>query len=185
MISSITKIDISVLAFIQDHLRIRWLTPVMQSISAWGFFGWFILVMVLLAFRKTRAAGKVAVVSLAIEVIIVNLGLKLLFARIRPFDAYDFLVPIGKLPTDFSFPSGHTANSFAVALAAVHMLPKKAGIPLVVLAALVAYSRLYLGVHYLSDVICGFLVALVISQAVWYFMVKRPESAESKITGLE
>ena len=185
MISSVTNMDVNILTFIQDHLRMQWLTPVMQGISAWGFFGWFVLVIFLLAFRRTRDAGKVAVVSLAIEVIVVNLGLKLIFARMRPFDAYDFLAPIGKLPTDFSFPSGHTANSFAVALTTVHMLPKKAGIPLVVLASLVAYSRLYLGVHYPSDVICGFLVALIISQAVWYFMVKRPESAESRMTGVE
>ncbi len=180
MVSSITAVDVSVLVFIRDHLRFRWLTPIMQGISAFGFFGWFVLAVLLLVFRKTREAGKAAAVSLAIEAIVVNLVMKLIFARVRPFDAFDFLMPIGKLPTDYSFPSGHTANSFAVALSAAHMLPKKAGIPLIILAALVAYSRLYLGVHYPSDVICGFLVALVISQAVWYFMVKKPETAESK-----
>ena len=185
MISSITAMDVRVLVFFRDHLRFSWMTPIMQGISAFGFFGWFILTILLLVFRKTRDAGKVAAVSLAIEAIVVNLMMKLIFARIRPFDAFNFLMPIGKLPTDYSFPSGHTANSFAVALSAVHMLPRKEGIPLVILATLVAYSRMYLGVHYPSDVIGGFLVALVISQAVWYFMVKRPVRMESKVTESE
>ncbi|MGN0362628.1 MAG: phosphatase PAP2 family protein [Bilifractor sp.] len=175
MLSAITNMDVAILVFIRDHLRFEWLTPVMQAVSAFGFFGWVVLTVVFLLFRRTRPVGRVCAVSLGIEAFLVNLVLKLLIARIRPFNAFDYLMPIGKLPTDYSFPSGHTANSFAVALVALHMLPKKAGIPLVVLASVVAYSRLYLGVHYPSDVICGFLVALIISQVVWYLMVRRPE----------
>ena len=83
------------------------------------------------------------------------------------------LIPLIAKPTDFSFPSGHTTASFAVALVMFRMLPKKIGIPAVVLAALVAFSRLYLGVHYPTDVLVGFVVALVGSLlAVWIVRMK-------------
>lgn len=89
-------------------------------------------------------------------------------ARPRPFAEIEALIPLIAKPTDFSFPSGHTTASFAVALVMLRMLPKKIGIPAVVLAALVAFSRLYLGVHYPTDVLTGFVVALVGSSlAVW------------------
>ena len=62
-----------------------------------------------------------------------------------------------------SFPSGHTCASFAVALVCLRMLPGKWGILPVVLAGMIAFSRLYLGVHYPGDVLAGFLVALLTS----------------------
>ena len=79
---------------------------------------------------------------------------------------------------DFSFPSGHTTASFAVALVMLRMLPKKFGIPAVVLAALVAFSRLYLGVHYPTDVLTGFVIALVGSTLSVWIVRTKPEDKQ-------
>ena len=115
--------------------------------------------------KKNRLCGSFVLIF---GVIVTNLLLKNIVARPRPFAEIEALIPLIAKPTDFSFPSGHTTASFAVALVMLRMLPKKIGIPAVVLAALVAFSRLYLGVHYPTDVLAGFVVALVGSSlAVW------------------
>ena len=80
--------------------------------------------------------------------------------------------------TEGSFPSGHTTASFAVALVMLRMLPKKFGIPAVVLAALVAFSRLYLGVHYPTDVLAGFVIALVGSTLSVWIVRTKPEDKQ-------
>ncbi len=87
-------------------------------------------------------------------------------------------IPMITKPKDFSFPSGHTTASFAVALVMLRMLPKKFGIPAVVLAALVAFSRLYLGVHYPTDVLAGFVIALVGSTLSVWIVRTKPEDKQ-------
>ena len=73
------------------------------------------------------------------------------------------LVPLIPKPTDFSFPSGHTACSFAAGFLLFRKLPKKYGIPVLLLAVLISFSRLYVGVHYPSDVIAGTVSGICIS----------------------
>lgn len=99
-------------------------------------------------------------------------------ARPRPFAEIEALIPMITKPKDFSFPSGHTTASFAVALVMLRMLPKKFGIPAVVLAALVAFSRLYLGVHYPTDVLTGFVIALVGSTLSVWIVRTKPEDKQ-------
>lgn len=99
-------------------------------------------------------------------------------ARPRPFAEIEALIPMITKPKDFSFPSGHTTASFAVALVMLRMLPKKFGIPAVVLAALVAFSRLYLGVHYPTDVLAGFVIALVGSTLSVWIVRTKPEDKQ-------
>ena len=169
-LQSVQNLDGEILLQIQQHLRTDMLTPFMKSVTFLGNGGWFwiLCAVVLLAIPKTRKTGYAAVLSLIFGVIVTNLLLKNIVARPRPFAEIEALIPLIAKPTDFSFPSGHTTASFAVALVMLRMLPKKIGIPAVVLAALVAFSRLYLGVHYPTDVLAGFVVALVGSSlAVW------------------
>ena len=169
-LQSVQNLDGEILLQIQQHLRTDMLTPFMKIVTFLGIGGWFwiLCAVVLLAVPKTRKTGYAAVVSLIFGVIVTNLLLKNIVARPRPFAEIEALIPLIAKPTDFSFPSGHTTASFAVALVMLRMLPKKIGIPAVVLAALVAFSRLYLGVHYPTDVLTGFVVALVGSSlAVW------------------
>lgn len=174
-LQSVQNLDGEILLQIQQHLRTDMLTPFMKIVTFLGNGGWFwiLCAVVLLAIPKTRKTGYAAVLSLIFGVIVTNLLLKNIVARPRPFAEIEALIPLIAKPTDFSFPSGHTTASFAVALVMLRMLPKKIGIPAVVLAALVAFSRLYLGVHYPTDVLVGFLVALMGSTvAVWIVRMK-------------
>ena len=174
-LQSVQNLDGEILLQIQQHLRTDMLTPFMKIVTFLGNGGWFLILcaVVLLAVPKTRKTGYAAVFSLIFGAIVTNLLLKNIVARPRPFAEIEALIPLIAKPTDFSFPSGHTTASFAVALVMLRMLPKKIGIPAVVLAALVAFSRLYLGVHYPTDVLVGFLVALMGSTvAVWIVRTK-------------
>lgn len=179
-LQSVQNLDGEILLQIQQHLRTDMLTPFMKIVTFLGNGGWFwiLCAVVLLAVPKTRKTGYAAVLSLIFGVIVTNLLLKNIVARPRPFAEIEALIPLIAKPTDFSFPSGHTTASFAVALVMLRMLPKKFGIPAVVLAALVAFSRLYLGVHYPTDVLAGFVIALVGSTLSVWIVRTKPEDKQ-------
>ena len=110
-------------------------------------------------------------ISLAINAFFTNITLKDLIARPRPFHVSDEILPLIALPSSFSFPSGHTSGSLTAALALYKTTPKKYGVPAVILAALIGISRIYVGVHYPTDVLGGVVIAIVSS--VWgCFLVK-------------
>ena len=98
---------------------------------------------------------------------------KNLVARTRPYEVVEGLVPLISKPTDYSFPSGHTCASFACTLVLYRILPKKYGVPAVLLAALIAFSRLYVGVHYPTDVLGGLAVGIFSSCLVLWIGKKR------------
>lgn len=108
-----------------------------------------------------------------------NLFLKQIVARTRPYDAIPDLVPLVAKLTDFSFPSGHSAAAFSAAGVFVRTLPKRFGIPLLLFAVVIALSRLYVGVHYPSDVLCGIISGILLSYAAQFCVEKvwrKPES---------
>ncbi|MDU0939326.1 MAG: phosphatase PAP2 family protein [Clostridiales bacterium] len=166
--------DIPVLLWIQEHLRSDILTKILKVITFFGDKGWFwiALALFLLIFKKTRRMGLASCISLAVCILITNVTLKNLVARIRPYDLTNAIVPIVERPDDFSFPSGHTCSSFAVSLILLRY-DKRIGVPAVIFSSLIAFSRLYLGVHYPTDVIAGFLVAFVVSFIVCLIMKPR------------
>lgn len=163
------QLDLSILLFIQEHLRVAWMNGFWDFITHFGDGGvfWILLTIALLIPKKTRKVGIVAGCSLILNFLITNVTLKPLVDRVRPYNYSDLIIPLGRIPSEASFPSGHTSASFSCALIYVRMLPKKYGIPLVVLATLIALSRLYLCVHFPTDVIGGFLVALLSSTVVY------------------
>jgi undecaprenyl-diphosphatase len=113
---------------------------------------WIIMTLLMLCFRKTRRAGAACAVSMVIGLVLTNLILKNWVARVRPYEVIDGLTILIKTPHDWSFPSGHTIACFEGAI--VLMLhDKRLGIPALVIAILVAFSRLYLYVHYPTDVL--------------------------------
>ena len=122
----------------------------------------------------------VMMAALCIELVVCNGILKNLFARIRPCDVNTQIQLLIARPDDFSFPSGHTAASFAAAVILFLQLPKKYGIPALILAVLISFSRLYLGVHYPTDVLAGAVSGTLIALAVhWIFEKKKEKHSEN------
>ena len=164
--------DANILLFIQEYLRQDWMDQFWKGITMLGNVGWFwILLSVILLFsKKTRPIGITALLSLALGALITNLFLKNVVARIRPYEVINGLILLIEKQRDFSFPSGHTCASFAAAMVYLKMMPKRYGVPFVILAALIAFSRLYVGVHYPTDVIGGLIIGRFSAWAAVHFM---------------
>ena len=115
---------------------------------------WIILTVLLLIIPKTRKTG-VIMAALLVDVLLCNVLIKNLVARTRPFDVNTAVQLLVAKPQDYSFPSGHTAASFASVTALYLAGEKKMWKAALVLAVLIALSRLYLYVHYPTDIIGG------------------------------
>ena len=147
--------EFQVLDWMQENLRGSVMDFIMPIITSLANGGWFWILVTLLMFipRRTRKYAHVAAIALLLGVFIGNWIIKPLVARIRPYDVQQIALLI-KAPTDFSFPSGHTQASFAVATP-ILMWKKRFGIPAILLACCVAFSRMYLYVHYPTDILGG------------------------------
>lgn len=158
-------LDGNILLFIQENLRNPVLTPVMKAITHIGDHGmcWIILTLALLLFPKTRKAGLCSFLALACSYLLNNMFLKNVIGRVRPYEVIKELELMVGMAKDASFPSGHASSSFACAIAIYRsrQLPRTAGIALIVLAALIALSRLYVGIHYPTDVLVGILSGIL------------------------
>lgn len=156
-------LEAKVLLWIQENIRNDVLSLFLIFITKLGDLGviWIALTAVLVICKKTRKKGCVAGVSLTLTALVTNLVLKRLVQRTRPYDAIDNLEILVPRLEDFSFPSGHTAVSFGVAVAIYMLFPKKYGYAALALAFLIGLSRLYVGVHYPTDVIGGALTGIV------------------------
>ena len=116
---------------------------------------WIILTVLLLIIPKTRKTGVIMMAALLVDVLLCNVFIKNLVARTRPFDVNTAVQLLVAKPRDYSFPSGHTAASFASVTALYLVGEKKMWKAALVLAVLIALSRLYLYVHYPTDIIGG------------------------------
>ena len=151
--------DFPILDWIAENLQcgfLDWLMPIITVLGDAGIF-WIACAVILILIPKQRRAGLSMGLALLMGLVICNLIMKPLFARIRPYDLqleyYGKVIPLLiEAQHEFSFPSGHTIASFEGAVAlAIHN--KKLGIPALILAGLIAFSRLYLYVHYVTDVL--------------------------------
>ena len=158
-----TAIDFSILNFIQAHFRCAFLDGIMPAITSLGNAGifWIALTVLMLLIPKCRRVGVVMAAALAMDVVLCNGIIKPLAARIRPYDINTAVQLIVAKPTDYSFPSGHSAASFA-AVSALYFSRSKLWIPGFILALLIAFSRLYLYVHYPSDVLAGIIIGILL-----------------------
>ncbi len=156
-------IEFSILNFIQNHLRTDFGDIIMPLISKFGNSGmiWLCLSGVLCIIPKYRKVGITMFISIVLDVLLCNVMLKPLVARMRPFTVNTDITLLINAPTDFSFPSGHTTVSFAAAFSLLFS-KNKLWIPSIILAILIAFSRLYLYVHYPTDVLAGILLGLII-----------------------
>ena len=161
----------TILLWIQEYLRNPILTPIMKVVTTLGNAGlvWIALAILCLCIKKTRRIGAPMVLALLFSLIVNNGILKNAVARIRPYEVIDGLECLVRRAVDYSFPSGHTGSSFAAATVMVCLLPKRYGVPAVILAALIAFSRLYVGIHYPTDVLFGFVDGVILGGlAVWW-----------------
>ncbi len=131
-----------------------------------GGIGWIILGLLLLIFKKTRKCGLLMLLSMAVCFIIGNLGIKNIVGRIRPCHIDPSVPLIIPVPGEFSFPSGHTMHAFAAATS-IFLQHRKGGIAAMVLASLIAFSRLYLFVHYPTDILGGLIIGVAVAFLVY------------------
>lgn len=158
----IYSFDFGILNWIYNNIHCDFLDFFMPLITALGDGGiFFILVsLILIITKKYRKIGITMALAIFFGFIIGNLTLKLLFARIRPYDINPNIILLVDKLSDFSFPSGHTLVAFEFA-SVTGFYNKKMGIYAYILAFTIAFSRLYLYVHFPTDVICGAILGVI------------------------
>lgn len=158
--------ELGILNWIQMHCRTELLDGLMKLASAICDHGevWILLAAVLLLGKRTRRTGAVLAVALALDLVCCNMLLKPLIARVRPCDVNTAVVLLTARPTDWSFPSGHTAASMAAA-SALKAAGSRLWLPALALAAVIALSRLYLYVHWPTDVLAGAILGAALGYA--------------------
>lgn len=182
------QIEANILLWIQESLRNDFLDPIVKFITHLGDHGilWIGLVLILLCIPKTRKAGIIGAVTLLLTFLVTNVCLKPLVARVRPYEMIEGLTRIIEKQSDRSFPSGHTANSMAVGVSLWLIsrkyeslgdeklyFPKTAGWFVLILSILIGLSRLYVGVHYPTDVLGGAVIAIVNSIIVYRIFINK------------
>ena len=159
----LSLLELKVLDFIQENFQCRFLDVFFSTVTKLADSGifWILLAVIFLFFKKTRKTGLMMGAALVFGLVVGNLTQKPLIARIRPYDLQADLGVIIPLLNgtmhDFSFPSGHTIASFEAAVVLLKN-SKKLGIPAMILAVLISFSRLYLYVHYPTDVLVSIIL---------------------------
>ena len=185
MFDALNQMELPLLDAIQS-VKCGFLDTVMPLISAFADhgIGLIAVALLLIIFRKTRKTGLMCGMSLIIGLVLVNLIMKPIFDRVRPYDVNEAMRALLLIapPDDGSFPSGHTLASFEVATVLM-MRDKRFGIPALVLAVLIAFSRLYLYVHYPTDVLAGAVLGVlfgvlgvVIVDRIWNAVDKKKKA---------
>lgn len=150
--------ELEILHMIQGMHR-DWLDPVMILFTTIGESGicWIVLSIVLALIPRTRKCGLTMMAAMAVTFLFGNLILKNLIARPRPCAVDKSVTLLIPFPSEYSFPSGHSSNGFAAAVT-IFAYYHKTGIAALAVAAVIAFSRMYLFVHYPTDILGGMLL---------------------------
>ena len=158
------------------------ISPIMTFITHLGDDGiiWIALAIILMIFKKTRKVGVVMGGALLCMLICNNIVLKNLFARTRPFNLEEwqswFVFPeLVKRPSSYSFPSGHTSSAFAAATALIYSKKASVIVPGFIFAALMGFTRIYVHVHYCTDVLFGALFGIIyglLAMLICHYVIK-------------
>ena len=168
MLGLMLQMDGKLLVAIQG-LHMAWLDPIVSFYTRLGDAGllWIALSLAMLLWKPTRKAGVLALGAMVLGLIVTNLTIKPLLSRPRPWLDWP-IVPLVSEKDPNSFPSGHTCAAFAAGLSWVRALPWRWGrIAAVAAAVLMGLSRLYVGVHYPTDVLVGALIGSLCAWAAW------------------
>lgn len=160
----VTDFDLSILDFIQTHMKSEFLDKVLPPITHLGDAGavWILLGLLFLFSVRTRKMGFQVLAALALGYLLGNLILKNVIARERPYTHNTNIILMIKEQLDYSFPSGHTLSSFVAAIT-IFFYHKKWGIGALGLASLIAFTRMYLYVHFPTDILGGILLAMLVA----------------------
>lgn len=163
----IQKIDTDILLYIQENLRNDFLNIFFKTITHLGDLGiiWIIIAFFLFLNKKYKTISAKILLALILSSSITSLILKNIIKRPRPFLVSENIKQLISA-SGYSFPSGHTSTSFAVAFIIYSCFPKKYGIFAIILAILISFSRIYIGVHYLTDIIFGAILGITSSELV-------------------
>lgn len=156
--------DLKILLFLQEYTKnnvFDFIMPIISYLSNDGMI-WIMAAIVLLFIKRYRSYGYALSLGLILCLMLGNGLLKPLIARVRPYDAYNGINLLVNKLTDFSFPSGHTYTAFCGATV-LYSVNKKVGYIAFSLASLTAFSRLYLFVHYPSDVLAGIFMGVTLA----------------------
>lgn len=176
--------ELQILHAIQN-LHADWLNPIMIFVSALGNHGifWMALGLVLVCIPKTRRCGGVMLGAMALSYLLGNILLKNLVGRGRPFTVDNTVQLLIPEPGEFSFPSGHTLNGFTAATV-LYLHYHKTGIAALIFAGIIAFSRLYLFVHYPTDILAGLVLgvadAVIVYLAAKKWIPQKQKAAETK-----
>lgn len=164
------QVDWSILQWIQENMRCDFMDFLMPKITVLGDAGilWLIFCVILLCTKKYRLSGIYMAISFVIGLLTGNLMLKNLIARERPCWLDSSVELLIKNPHDFSFPSGHTLHSF-IGAASLWKTDRRMGYAALPVAILIAFSRLYLYVHFPTDILAGVILGILIVILVYYF----------------
>lgn len=170
----ITQIDFKILDAIQKIANpvLDWFFVFVTKLGDEGYV-WIAIAVIMLFFKKTRKCGIMLGIALVLGLFVGNLGLKNLIARPRPYVQNPEMLSQLLIPplSSYSCPSGHTMSSFECATV-IFLFNKKWGIGAIILASLIAFSRNYLYVHFLTDVLLGAVIGIAIGVIAYYGYLK-------------
>lgn len=174
MIEVLREFELNILNAIHGVAGGAWLDSamvLMSHIGEWGIV-WIVFAVALMFSKRYRLFGVLMCIGMLIGVLVGNLVMKNVFDRLRPFAHNTEIMLLIEAPGDPSFPSGHTLSSFISATVLAYTRKKRFAVPAFVLAGLMAFSRMYLYVHFPSDVLCGIVLGIGIGTAVYFVAVK-------------
>ncbi|MCM1530069.1 MAG: phosphatase PAP2 family protein [Alistipes sp.] len=165
--------EFSVLDFIREHFSGGFSDKIMVFITRCGDKGyiWIAAALIMCMTKKYRKCGITLIIGLLAGVLIGNLLLKNIVCRDRPCWVRELDELLIAVPKDYSFPSGHTLSSFLTATVIVFR-SKRLGIAAFAAAALIAFSRMYLYVHFPTDIIGGAVIGSAVGIAAVLVMEK-------------
>ena len=165
--SFIQNMDLNITNFIFSHLHnnvLDFLMPIFSKLNNGGFI-WLLISFLLICNKKYRTIGFLTLIAVVMDFLIGEFTLKNIVQRARPFVSHNTIKLIISAPKGYSFPSGHSGSSFAAATI-LSIYFKKGTYLFFIFAFLIAFSRVYLGVHYFTDIVIGAILGIIIALLV-------------------